>query len=176
MHPNELARYISEDCIRAAYGVEYALSILKPSEVDSHIYWIPAARMVPGDRLTSSAGKWMVFGTWEELDLYWEWIKRETVLGTLGPRSKVSTRRPSNLRREEGKGVICVYTYSSTDKGDVLRVRQELADMGFTQMMYYKTNEATNKGMYGANAWLYKSTGGDLHLNDEEEVEPVVPA
>ena len=174
MDTREFVDYVDSKNVAAAYFTEYALSILKPSEVSTTFFWLPCLRVTAGKRMTSNGGKWMIFADWEDLDMYWEWIKRATILGHLGPASKVSTRRPTSLRQDESKGVICIYTYNYKDLEDIRRVRSELADMGFTDLIYYKTNEATRSGLYGANAWLYSSDGDGLNPNSRQEI--VIPS
>lgn len=44
--------------------------------------------------------------------------------------------------------VICVYAYDYQDKRDVMRIRQELRKLGFTNKLAYKTDEDTIAGKY----------------------------
>lgn len=45
--------------------------------------------------------------------------------------------------------VIVVYTCDWTDKEDVMRVRKRLREIGFTEEIYYKTNDMTRRQIYG---------------------------
>ena len=48
----------------------------------------------------------------------------------------------------EGKGLICVYTSDWRDQEDVMRVREALRQLGFTNKLYYKTDDDTYAGVY----------------------------
>jgi Basophilic leukemia-expressed protein Bles03 len=86
--------------------------------------------------------------TLEELDTAWVKIKKATQDGLLGNSSKAATALPSPYAADPTKRVICVYTYDSDDREDVLRVRQALRDLGFDRPMPYKTDKATLEGRY----------------------------
>lgn len=44
--------------------------------------------------------------------------------------------------------VICVFTYDSTDKEDVMRIRKELRKIGIEARIPYKTDNTTKQGKY----------------------------
>lgn len=46
--------------------------------------------------------------------------------------------------------VICIYTYNHEDKVDVMRTREHLRTMVFTEKLGYKTDAATCAGVYRA--------------------------
>lgn len=52
--------------------------------------------------------------------------------------------------RPNERGLICVYTYDWTDEADVMRVREELRNLGFTWRLPYKTDEDTYNNIYRA--------------------------
>jgi hypothetical protein len=57
-----------------------------------------------------------------------------------------------------GTHAICVYRPRSNDRADVMRVREVLREMGFTEELGYKTDHATIMGVYGTpNEWLYRA-------------------
>ena len=60
----------------------------------------------------------------------------------------MSTARPNPNSGGPRKHVICVYTYDSEDKEDVMRVRASLRELGFVTPIAYKTDEATLEGRY----------------------------
>lgn len=43
-----------------------------------------------------------------------------------------------------------MYTYDHNDEEDVMRVRKKLRELGFTEKLSYKTDEATRAGIYRA--------------------------
>jgi len=102
---------------------------------------------------TKDGGKWLIFCSKEEVDSIWSKIKKAQDKGFLGDMSKVSTA----LSQKYKNSVICVYTYDSTDKDDVLRVRKSLSDLGFTDILNYKRDIETINGVYGSdNEFLLK--------------------
>jgi len=99
-------------------------------------------------------GKWLIFinNTEEEVLKHWERIKERTLEGSLGPASKI---RNPELGRETL--VICVYTQDCWDVEDVMRVRGELRNLGYTQTLSYKPNYETLAGGTGPKTVLYRS-------------------
>ena len=73
---------------------------------------------------------------------------RGSAPGATGADAKVSTAKPNPNEVNPTDGVICVYTYDSDDERDVMRVREELRALGFTNKIPYKTDEATLSGKY----------------------------
>lgn len=91
-----------------------------------------------------SKGKWLSFIPIEYADSVWKKIDLSTKEGKLGFHSKMSSPIISN---HSGKMVcvLCVYTYDWHDSKDILRVREELRNLGFIKkikyickMMYYE--------------------------------------
>lgn len=100
-------------------------------------------------------GKWLIFATLTEVDQIWKIISQATEEGLLGFASKVSTMFPTKY--DPNKKVICVYTRDYRDKEDVLSIREQLRQLGFTDKLVYKTDAATRAGIYGSNQeFLYK--------------------
>jgi hypothetical protein len=94
-------------------------------------------------------GKWLIFrrnGT--ELDSAWDAICKAIESGRLATHAKCSTAKPNPNARDPDKGVICVYTDDAADEADVMRVREQLRGVGFTETLYYKADEATYAGRY----------------------------
>jgi len=102
-------------------------------------------------------GKWMVFREPELIDSTWAKIQNATTKGNLGIAAKVST---AYSMRYGGytTHVICIYTKSYKNKKDVKRVLKQLRNLGITELLYYKTDQATRLGMYGDNSWEYRSS------------------
>jgi hypothetical protein len=82
------------------------------------------------------------------VDAAWARIKEAVEEGRLGRAAKVATAKKSLLERNPEERVICVYTDDWTDEYEVRRVYAELYNLGFTQPMSYKTDEATRAGIY----------------------------
>lgn len=93
------------------------------------------------------AGKWLIFLPPEEIDAAWIRVRDATCRKELGISAKVSTARPNPDSRDNRK-VIYVYTPDWRDEGDVMRVRERLRELGFTDRMGYKRNIETYKGEY----------------------------
>jgi hypothetical protein len=127
---------------------DIAVANRNPSEVFDEP-WIYAERKIGKyPEATSNSGKWLIFVYEKNLDLVWEKIKSATENGTLGQESKTSTGRRSSLAPKPGLKVICVYTYDSTDKEDVIRIRKELRMIGIESKIPYKMDDETRKGNY----------------------------
>lgn len=80
-------------------------------------------------------------------------------------------RANRNAVRKEYK-VICVYTYDSDDREDVVRVLKTLREIGIRDKMYYKEDEATLSGQYSFNS------GGksvSKYWVDVDEIIPRIP-
>ena len=60
--------------------------------------------------------------------------------------------KPSPLAKNPAVRVICVYTYDWTDEADVMRVRAELRELGFTAKISYKADSDTVAGNYAGAA------------------------
>jgi hypothetical protein len=95
-------------------------------------------------------GKWFVFEHIDNIDEAWKKIKTATENCELGFSAKVATAKPSPRAKDPNQKVICVYTYDFTDKKDVYRVREKLAELGWDGALYYKTDEMTRSGKNGS--------------------------
>jgi hypothetical protein len=126
-----------------------------PSKI-TDVYWIYSYNpdthfdaYIP--KMNSKIGKWLVFVPVDKIDEVWNTIKHATEDKKLGIASKVSTARPNSNARDENIKVICVYTYNYEDEKDVIRVRDELRNLGIVNKIPYKTDEDTRKGRYSKN-------------------------
>jgi hypothetical protein len=115
-------------------------------------YWLWAERE-KGEypAFSERSGKWLLFVADAQVDATWATIKRATKDGLLGGLARVSTAMPNPLGTP-GRRVICVYTYDGDDEQDVWRVREALRDLGFTQRLYWKADQATRDGQYGGTS------------------------
>ncbi|MBL7555902.1 MAG: DUF1917 domain-containing protein [Bdellovibrionaceae bacterium] len=123
---------------------------LAPSRIKSD-YWVHAAHPKPPNDWTERSGKWLIFVPLNRLDEKWALIARETELGKLGIAAKAATAKPNRLSKNNWIKVVCVYTYDSTDRQDVMRVRDHLRTLGFLKKLSYKTDKATSEGHYRIN-------------------------
>ncbi len=107
----------------------------RPSDYAA-VYWIEAKRE-PGDypAPTANAGEWRVRLTVETVDAVWEMVKRATVEGKLGYKSKVSTR-PAAGQADPDERLLCVRTYDVDDLADMRRVRAALLKLGLSGLQY----------------------------------------
>lgn len=106
-----------------------------------------APGVVKGGMDDERAGKWLIFVESDRVDEAWRKIRDATARGLLGIGSKVSTAKPNPESRDSRK-VIFVYTRDWSDRDDVMRVREELRRIGFTERLGYKRNIETFKGEY----------------------------
>ena len=111
-------------------------------------YWIGHNSDKNYKRHTNYGGKWLIFSSKENIDGDWQKVKEAQDKGLLGDMSKVSTA--INYKQFKNH-VICVYTYDSNDKEDLLRVREGLKEAGFDKPINYKRDIETIKGVYGSN-------------------------
>ncbi len=113
------------------------------------MYWIvqdgPEVR--PDAIEDELAGKWLIFLPPEEVDAAWVRVRNATCRNELGISAKVSTAKPNPDSRDNTK-VIYVYTPDWRDEADVMRVRERLRELGFTDRLGYKRNIETFKGEY----------------------------
>jgi hypothetical protein len=115
----------------------------------TQMYWIvqdaPDSR--PEAIEDEDAGKWLIFQEPDQVDAAWKRVRDATVAGELGISTKVSTAKPNPDSRDTRK-VIYVYTKDWADEADVMRVRQNLRDLGFVDRIGYKRNIETFAGEY----------------------------
>ncbi len=117
----------------------------KPSTYDRERWiWARAPYEEPDGPI--EPGKWLVFVSEDDVDEVWEKIERTTEVGLLGGSAKVSTAYPSDY--DPSKRVICVYCNASWDEGEVMRIREELRELGIVGKIPYKTDAATRAGRY----------------------------
>jgi len=118
----------------------------------TQMYWIvqdaPGIRPVESD--DEKMGKWLIFISSEEADKIWKKIRGATCAGTLGISAKASTAKENPESRDD-RVVIFVYTSDWEDKKDVMRVREELHQLGVTWRIGYKRNIETYQGKYSEN-------------------------
>ncbi len=115
----------------------------------TRIYWIvqDAPGVQPDAIEDELAGKWLIFLPPEEVDAAWVRVRNATCRNELGISAKVSTAKPNPDSRDNTK-VIYVYTPDWRDEAGVMRVRERLRELGFTDRLGYKRNIETFKGEY----------------------------
>jgi hypothetical protein len=113
------------------------------------MYWIvqDAPEVRPEAIEDELAGKWLIFLPPDKVDEAWIRVRNATSRNELGISAKVSTARPNPDSRDNTK-VIYVYTADWRDELDVMRVRNRLRELGFTDRLGYKRNIETFKGEY----------------------------
>lgn len=95
---------------------------------------------------TYNSGKWLIFEKPTNIFAAWKQVQDGIKTERLGSSAKVSTRK--GWRGRGTDYVICVYTYDWKDEKDVMRIREELRDMGFEKLLPYKADEDTLRGKY----------------------------
>ncbi|MCC7554838.1 MAG: DUF1917 domain-containing protein [Methanoculleus marisnigri] len=145
---------LAEALLRRFGGIDAIYAPLREGEgvfpsKTTRMYWIvqdtpaPSGRGLDDDQV----GKWLIFVAAGEVDEAWQKVRDETVKGTLGISAKVSTAKPNPDSRDE-RSVIYVYTEDWADEADVMRVRERLRELGFTERIGYKRNIETYRGEY----------------------------
>jgi len=138
-----------------AYGSPEAiyLSIIEGEGVvpsrTTKMYWIVQdAPLVKPEAIEDElAGKWLIFLPPEKVDEAWIKVRNATSANELGISAKVSTAKPNPDSRDNMK-VIYIYTADWRDELDVMRVRNRLKELGFTDRLGYKRNIETFRGEY----------------------------
>lgn len=141
-----------EQARRARLQAEKEARGEQPSIVNSIPSWIWAEReqgTYPDD--TERNGKWMVFPKTEEVDLIWWKIDGAVRASHLGSAAKVW---PMGTPGEEH--VICIYTYDSDDKTDLLRILSAIRGLGINHRAMYKEDRETFAGNYEGVAFIWK--------------------
>lgn len=127
---------------------------LDPSIVTKEL-WIFAFRQIenaPKEKSNGNGGKWLIFGSVEKTDENWKAIKLATEQGLLGKMSKAATEKYNpKAKNHSFERVICVNTYEANDKENIMKIRQELRNLGFIKKLPYKTDEMTRNGIYSSD-------------------------
>jgi hypothetical protein len=115
----------------------------------TRMYWIvqDAPDVHPVAIEDELAGKWLIFLLPDLVDEAWIKVRNATCRKELGISAKVSTAKPNPDSRDNMK-VIYVYTPDWRDESDVMRVRERLRELGFTDRIGYKRNIETFRGEY----------------------------
>ncbi len=113
------------------------------------MYWIvqDAPDVKPDAMEDELAGKWLIFLPPENVDEAWIKVRNATCRNELGISAKVSTAKPNPDSRDNMK-VIYVYTPDWRDEAEVMRVRERLRELGFSDRLGYKRNIETFRGEY----------------------------
>jgi Basophilic leukemia-expressed protein Bles03 len=140
-----LKRFTDLDTI---YGMLCNGEGVVPSKT-TQMYWIvqDAPGSVPEAIEDENAGKWLIFQDPGLVDESWKKVRNSTVALNLGISAKVSTSKPNPESRDSRK-VIYIYTKNWADESDVMRVRENLRTLGFTERIGYKRNIETFAGEY----------------------------
>jgi Domain of unknown function (DUF1917) len=115
----------------------------------TQMYWIvlDAPGSAPEAIEDENAGKWLIFQEPDLVDAAWMKVRDATVSHELGISAKVSTAKPNPDSRDNRK-VIYIYTKDWADEADVMRVREKLRELGFSDRIGYKRNIETFAGEY----------------------------
>ena len=110
-----------------------------PSQVPG-VYWIEAKNPAPANQPTPRSGEFRINTTVDLVDEQWQIIKQATESGKLGYKSKVSTS-PTDGTPHGSQRVICVRTYDADDASDLERIKTQLAELGFEDLVYERDSE-----------------------------------
>jgi hypothetical protein len=124
-----------------------------PTEVYDE-YYIWAKRVDPYNypQPTERSGKWTIYPHVREVDEVWITIRNAVVGGLLGSSAKVATMMPNPHEVHPDEKVICIFTYDSEDREDVLRILRSLReDLGILHKAFYKEDNAARARNYSFN-------------------------
>ena len=106
-------------------------------------------------RSTDRTGKWCVVRPLSEVDALWHSVRQAVADGKL-PAALVSTH--GNACSHGGTFVICGFTRDWTDVAEAQAARELLRDLGVRDVISYKRDSDTNKGVYDADReFIYKA-------------------
>lgn len=94
------------------------------------------------------SGKWLIWVDEKSVDNSWEIIAKSI-------ENKMLSACGAKVPPSGGFGghMICVYTHDFSDEKDIMKVRRELKDLGFSQPLSYKADIYTD---IGVNHCMYK--------------------
>ena len=101
------------------------------------------------------SGKWMVFCDPSSIDTTWADIARMVCFTRRRGQAKVSPRSvdAGGKPLDEDTHVICVYVDDYTDEEEVMKLRQDLRDVGIGWTLSFKPDSYTHLGIYSGNPW-----------------------
>jgi len=123
----------------------------KPSEDMSRHWQYRKSPSFDEDALYRNAGKWCLYVPPAEIDATWQLICKAIAADRLFC-AKVATAfhaMPYDTH------LICVYTSDWNEQEDVMRAREVLRELGFTEELGYKRDEDTRAGKYGGTDEWY---------------------
>lgn len=95
-------------------------------------------------------GKWMLFLNSDEVDKCWELV----VNGISKDKLSASSAKVAPSGHPYGCHLMCIYTSDFSNESDVMKVRQELKDLGFKSELDYKADMYTYIGInHQKNQW-----------------------
>jgi hypothetical protein len=119
-----------------------------PSKIKSKLWVYANNGNISYPPSTVRNGKWCLFVNNKDHDEWWGKIRNRFLNGRLGDQIKTSTGIRLSKKPYKNKAVIIVYTYDYEDKEDVMRIRNELREIGVTWKISYKSDKSTNAGKY----------------------------
>jgi hypothetical protein len=113
--------------------------------------WVYARRL-RGEyyKETERSGKWMIFPLCEDAVSVWKKIASSVENGDMGRSAKITTSRKKETC------VICIYTYDSDDKADLLRLLQNIRGLKINLRAIYKEDRETRAGNYEGIANMFE--------------------
>jgi len=150
------------------FNPDEVIKFLKRKGYEDPSFWVDAKqRMVLIDRKTGKplemneslideiaekmgllSGKWLIFIQTEYADELWNKIRKLTNKDKIWS-AKISTLVHPLASR--GEHVVCVYTKNYLDKQDVMKVRENLREIGVKRRLSYKPDIYTVLGIYSDN-------------------------
>lgn len=125
-------------------GSGRALNLLRPSIV-LHAPWLGLTAPGQAFESTNLSGKWLILRDRSAIDDAWIEVLALVSTGAVLC-AKVSTRQ-SVLRGGFPQHVVCVYTRNWRARKDVMRTREVLRSAGFTELLRYKRDADTARGL-----------------------------
>lgn len=103
-----------------------------------------------------TCGKWMIFESQQNIDEAWLKIAVAIIKSEIRASAKVST-----AKSKQKDFVICIYTDNYFNESEIMNVRNQLKELGFARVLYYKPDIYTFLGIYSGTcnmpAYRYKA-------------------
>jgi len=127
----------------------------RPSEVQEMSWLGVVSPAFEHETFGPERGKWCIFRPAAEIDAAWLAVHNAALADRL-LLAKCSTARRASAH--QGSHVICVYCRDSLDRAAVMATCEVLRELGFGEILGYKSDRATRDGIYGTDdEWLYRA-------------------
>lgn len=127
--------------------------------ITNYIYSMDFIKKQKNKKRNKYSGKWMLFGSTENMINWWNIIRTNTFNNNLGYFSK--------FIGNEKKHVICVYFDDYRDKENIIKFGEKIKELiDYNNAMYFKPSYMTKEKKYGIGSWIYMIKGKEYTFID----------